>query len=924
MGTQYAPCSRSGMAEETKMEAPASFGRWLKLRRRILDLTQDQLAREVGCSIVTIRKLESDERRPSRQIAERLAECLRIAPQERVAFIGLARAEPYRDEALALAPDSMPHPAPQRTRSNLPLPLTRLIGRKQEVTAVRSTLLRADTRLLTLSGPPGIGKTRLALQVATELRDAFADGAYFVDLAAIRDPELVMSAIAQVLAIRQIGGRPLTESLQDYLHDKRVLLLLDNFEQVVDAAALIVGLLQGCSGLKALITSRVMLRVRGEQVVLLTPLLLPDLERPLAMRSLAQNPAMALFVERAQAVLPGFALTPTNAPLIAALCTHLDGLPLAIELVAVRVKLQPLNALLAGLDQRLALLTDGPRDLPLRHQTLRAALAGSYELLEQPAQMLFRRLGVFVGGATLEAIEAVCAGEAARKQGSNTHPLPALPRSLTPILSALVEHSLIVSRAASDDAPRFIMLETIREYALELLVEYGEASAARQAHAGAFLDLAERAEPELHAQDQVAWLDHLEAEHPNLRAALEWALQTHDRERAVRLGRALWWFWSVRGYSSEGRRWLDRILDDALPLVEGATSKHAIGPQLRSNIATALLAAGHLALFQGDFVAARDRLGASLAIWHELAALAREERQVQQGLAAALNFLFLTLQFVGDIAAREPIRTEYQTLSATLDDPLVRAMLLFNEGRGALLQEGNYMEAGSQLEQSLVLFRGLGDLWYIAQVVIDLGLVAVYQEDYGAARAWYEEGLTLARALKNRSLIATALNNLGEVARCQDGDERAAVLYAESLQLHQDLGNKPETPRLLHNLGYVALHRGETAQASVYFRDSLDRFQQLGMRRGIAENLAGFAAVAAVSGRAAEAARLWGAAEALHATVGTPVWPTDRREQARYQTIARAGLDTASWEAAWQEGRSQPLAQHAALDETTPHREMPA
>jgi predicted ATPase/transcriptional regulator with XRE-family HTH domain len=912
------------MVEEGTLDTPASFGRWLKLRRRILDLTQDQLARQVGCSIVTIRKLESDERRPSRQIAERLAECLRIAPQERASFISLARAEPYHDESLASAPDPMPSPTPQRPRSNLPAPLTRLIGRKQDVAALRSALLRADTRLLTLSGPPGIGKTRLAVQVATELRDAFADGAFFVDLAATRDHELVITAIAQALGIREIGGRPLAESLQDYLHDKRVLLLLDNFEQVVDAAALIVGLLEGCSGLKALITSRVTLRVRGEHVVPLAPLLLPDLERSLAVRTLAQSPAVALFVERAQAVQPAFALTPTNAPLVAALCAHLEGLPLAIELVAMRVKLQPLNVLLAGIDQRLALLTDGPRDLPLRHQTLRAALAGSYELLEPPAQALFRRLGVFVGGATPETIEAVCTAAAGTDQEPAPQPLPAVPQSLMPILSALVEHSLIVSRAPSGDAPRFIMLETIREYALELLVEFGEASAVRQAHAAAFLDLAERAEPELRGQNQVAWLDHLEAELPNLRAALEWALQMHDRERALRLGRALWWFWYVRGYSSEGCRWLDRVLDAALPLLDAATSKHAIGPQLTATIATALLAVGHLALFQGDFVAARERLGASVAIWRELAVLVREERQVQQGLAAALNFLFLTLQFAGDIAAGEPIRTEYQTLSARLDDPLVQAMLLFNVGRGALLQEGKYMQARTLLEQSLVLFRGLGDLWYIAQVVIDLGLVAVYQEDYGAARAWYEEGLALARALKDRSLIATALNNLGEVARCQDDDERAAVLYAESLQLHQDLGNKPEVPRLLHNLGYVALHRGDIPQASVYFRDSLDRFGQLGITRGIAESLAGFAAVAAVSGQAAEASRLWGAAEALHATVGTPVWPVDRREQARYQTTARAALDTASWEAAWQKGRAHPLAQHMALDETIPNREMPA
>src|SRR5262245_6018136 len=321
------------------MDAPASCGRWLKLRRRTLDLTQDQLARQVGCSVVTIRKLESDERRPSRQIAERLADALRIAPHERPAFISLARTEPYPEDSLALAADLRPSPASQRTRTNLPLPLTRLIGRKQEVAAVRSALLRGDTRLLTLSGPPGIGKTRLAVHLATELRHAFADGVYFVDLAPIRDPELVISAIAHALGIRELASRPLAESLRDYLHARRVLLLLDNFEQVLAAAPRVVELLEGCPGLKAIVTSRARLHVRGERVIPLAPLPLPDRAAPAAVRVLAQNPAVALFVERAQAVQPAFALTTANVPIVAELCTRLEGLPLAIELMAVRVNL---------------------------------------------------------------------------------------------------------------------------------------------------------------------------------------------------------------------------------------------------------------------------------------------------------------------------------------------------------------------------------------------------------------------------------------------------------------------------------------------------------------------------------------------------------------------------------------------------------
>jgi predicted ATPase/transcriptional regulator with XRE-family HTH domain len=885
------------------MDAPASFGSWLKLRRWTLDLTQDALARQVGCSVVTIRKLESDERRPSRQLAERLADALDIGAHERSRFISLGRAEPTLDATPSPEPLALP------TRMHLPLPLTQLIGRRADVAAIKRALLRGATRLLTLAGPPGVGKTHLALHIATEVRPAFPDGVCFVDLAPIRDPDLVLTAIAQALGLREIGDRPLAERLQDYLHGKRLLLLLDNFEQVLAAAPLVVGLLAGGAGLKALITSRAPLHVRGEQVVPVAPLPILDPAQPPAMRALAQNPAVALFVERAQAIQPAFALTEANGAAVAAICARLDGLPLAIELVAARVGVLPLGALLERLDRRLALLTDGPRDLPLRHQTLRAAIAGSYELLDRPAQALFRRLGMFVGGAPLGAIAAVKAGAELREGETETVFLPPDSSALPALLAALVAHSLLGQRPHAEDAPRWTMLETIREYALELLVEAGEATAVQNAHATYFLDLAERAEPELHGPDQVAWLDLLEADNANLRVALDWMLQTGDRERVLRLSGALWWFWSVRGYRSEGRRWLDRILD--MVVFDQSNSE-----QPTAHIARALHAAGHLALLQGDFAAARARLEAGVDIWRGLVTRTSAERHAQQGLVTALTFLILATQFAGDTAAREPLVAEFLTLGDTLDDPRAWAMFLYNRGGWALLQQGNYKEARPQLEQSLALFRPLGDLWHIARVVIDLGLVAMYQEDYEAARTWYTEGLTLAQALKDRELIASALNNLGEVTRCQDDDERAAHLYAESLQLHQDLGNTPETPRLLHNLGYVALHQGDIAQATAYFRESLSLFQQLNMTRGIAENLTGFAAVAASCGRPVEAARLWGAGEALHAMVGTPVWPTDRREHARYQAIARAQLDAASWDAAWQEGRLHPLAQQVALDET--------
>jgi len=490
------------------MDQDISFGRYLSARRHLLDLTQDELARQIGCSVVTIRKLEADERRPSKQIAERLAASLNIPEAERAAFLIFARSEPSAGAAEA----SLPVPDHLHAqRPPLRVALTPLVGRDQDVAAIRNRLLRDDTRLLTLVGAPGIGKTRLALAVAAEAQAAFADGVVFVALAPISDAELVVATIAQTLDVKESGNQPLLKTVTELLRNRQLLLILDNFEQVLDAAPQVADLLSACPHVKVLATSRAALHIRGEQLYPVPPLLLPDLAALPPAEHLLQIAAITLFAERAQAVQPSFQLTDANAAAVATICTRLDGLPLAIELAAAHVRLLSPPALLARLSDRLAVLRDGPRDLPPRQQTLLSAFAWSYDLLDDGAQRLLRWLGVFVGGCTMEAAEAVCnaAGD--------------LPVDVLDGLTALLYQSLLRQEVGSDGEPRFVLLETLCEYALERLEACAETPIMQRHHANYYVALAELAESELIGAQSLAWLKRLEAEHTNIRAVLAWS-----------------------------------------------------------------------------------------------------------------------------------------------------------------------------------------------------------------------------------------------------------------------------------------------------------------------------------------------------------------------------------------------------------------